>query len=101
MKKIFIPICITLATSLSFNVLATENEGVHLTPEKMSCQEYIDLNPQSWAPIAMWMTNQTTQFKGGDFVSLSQQSIAEVPLIVDYCQTHPNKLLKDYVASKK
>ncbi|EFE51742.1 acid-resistance protein [Providencia rettgeri DSM 1131] len=101
MKKIFIPICITVATSLSFNVLATENEGMHLTPEKMSCQEYIDLNPQSWAPIAMWMSNQTTQFKGGDFVSLSQQSIAEVPLIVNFCKLHPNKSLKDYVSSKK
>lgn len=100
MKKYLFPLCFALMGTISFATSAAEQVNTALTPENMSCQEYIDLNPQSWAPIAMWMTNQTTQFKGGDFVSLSQQSIAEVPLIVNFCQSHPNQSLKDYVAAK-
>ncbi|HHR6442871.1 TPA: HdeA/HdeB family chaperone [Providencia alcalifaciens] len=102
MKKIIIPLCFSLfSAGLAFNASAEKNENTVTTPENMTCQEYIDLNPQSLAPVALWAISQKTNFKGGDFVSLSEQSIAEVPLIITYCKSHPYHSLKDYITSDK
>lgn len=99
MKKIVISSLLAATAAFSFNAMAADSTAV--TPEKMSCQEFINLNPQSWAPVALWVTNQETQFKGGDYVALTEQSIAEVPQIVEFCKKKPEGTLQDYLASKK
>lgn len=52
------------SSALSFNALAADK--MTTTPENMTCKEYVDLNPKSWAPVALWVTSQGTEFKGGD-----------------------------------
>ena len=99
MKNIFISSVLAVTAAFSFSAMAADTNSV--TPEKMTCQEFINLNPQSWAPIALWVTNQETQFKGGDYVALTEQSIAEAPQIVAFCKKKPEGTLQDYLASKK
>ena len=99
MKNILVSSILAMTAAFSFNALAADSKMV--TPEKMTCQEYINLNPQSWAPVALWVTNQETQFKGGDYVALTEQSIAEAPQIVEFCKKHSEGTLQDYLASKK
>ncbi|EDU60693.1 ABC transporter substrate-binding protein [Providencia stuartii] len=99
MKKIVISSVLAAMAAFSFNAMAADSDIV--TPEKMTCQEYINLNPQSWAPVALWITNMDTQFKGGDYVALTEQSVAEAPQIVEFCKKHPEGTLQDYLASKK
>ncbi len=38
-----------------------------MTPKGMSCQEFVDLNPQTMAPVAFWVLNEDEDFKGGDY----------------------------------
>lgn len=99
MNKVLISACILTSSILSSNALAADK--VTSTPENMTCKEYVDLNPKSWAPVALWVTAQDTQFKGGDWVALSEQSVAEAPLILEFCKKKPEGTLKDYLASKK
>ncbi|MEX6384544.1 HdeA/HdeB family chaperone [Providencia hangzhouensis] len=58
--------------------------------------QFINLDPQSWAPVALWVTNQETQFKGGDYVALTEQSVAEVPQIVEFFKKKPEGTLQVY-----
>ncbi|HEF8771189.1 HdeA/HdeB family chaperone [Providencia manganoxydans] len=99
MKKIVISSILAAMAAFSVNAMAADSNVV--TPEKMTCQEYINLNPQSWAPVALWITNAETQFKGGDYVALTEQSVAEAPQIVEFCKKNPEGTLQDYLASKK
>lgn len=40
-----------LVTSVSVNA-ATDTTKTNVTPKGMSCQEFVDLNPQTIAPVA-------------------------------------------------
>ena len=99
MNKFLISACMIASSALSFNALAADK--MTSTPENMTCKEYVDLNPKSWAPVALWVTSQDTHFKSGDWVALSEQSVAEAPLILEFCKKKPEGTLKDYLASKK
>ncbi|EMT6575921.1 TPA: ABC transporter substrate-binding protein [Providencia rettgeri] len=99
MRKVIISSVLLAVSTISFNSMAADKNTV--TPENMTCQQFINLDPQSWAPIALWVTNQETQFKGGDYVALTEQSIAEAPQIVEFCKKKPEGTLQDYLASKK
>lgn len=99
MNKFLISAFMIASSALSFNALAADKMAS--TPENMTCKEYVDLNPKSWAPVALWVTSQGTEFKGGDWGTLSEQSVAEAPLIVEFCKKNPEGTLKDYLASKK
>lgn len=99
MNKLLASACVIVTSALSFNVFAADK--IASTPENMTCKEYVDLNPKSWAPVALWVTSQDTQFKSGDWVALSEQSVAEAPLILDFCKKKPEGTLQDYLASKK
>ncbi|WP_369308578.1 HdeA/HdeB family chaperone [Providencia rettgeri] len=99
MKKIIMSSVLFAISAISFNSMAEVKSTV--TPENMTCQQFINLDPQSWAPVALWVTNQDTQFKGGDYVALTEKSITEVPQIVEFCKKKPEGTLQDYLASKK
>ena len=41
-----------------------------LIPSNMTCQEFLDMNPKSYTPIAFWVLNKDTDFKGGNYNEL-------------------------------
>ncbi len=83
-------IATALLATAGVNAVAKE-----VTPKNMSCQEFIDLNPQTMAPVAFWMLNQDVDFKGGDYVDFNETETTAVPLTLEICQKHPQSTLKD------
>ena len=81
-----------LLTSVSVNA-ATDNAKTEVTPKGMSCQEFIDLNPQTMAPVAFWVLNEDEDFKGGDFVDYNETITTAGPLTVELCKKHPQSEL--------
>ncbi|WP_342005659.1 acid-activated periplasmic chaperone HdeB [Citrobacter sedlakii] len=81
-----------LLTSLSVNA-ATSNTKTDVTPRGMSCQEFVDLNPQTMAPVAFWALNEDEDFKGGDYVTFDETVTTAVPLAVEICKKHPQSEL--------
>ena len=68
-----------LVTSVSVNA-ATDTTKTNVTPKGMSCQEFVDLNPQTMAPVAFWVLNEDEDFKGGDYVDFQETETTAVPL---------------------
>ncbi|HCB1821152.1 acid-activated periplasmic chaperone HdeB [Citrobacter amalonaticus] len=90
-----------LLTSVSVNA-ATTDAKTDVTPKNMSCQEFIDLNPQTMAPVAFWVLNEDEDFKGGDYVTFDETVTTAVPLTVEICKKHPqSELTKIKVEIKK
>ncbi|MBW5408190.1 HdeA/HdeB family chaperone [Morganella morganii] len=98
MKKYFVTACLVAASAFSSVALA-EPTGIQV-PDKMTCKEFVNLNPQSWAPVALWVISKDTQYPGGDFVALSEKGIAEAPKIVEFCKKFPEGTLQDYLAAR-
>lgn len=84
MKKYFVTACLVAASAFSSVALA-EPADIQV-PDKMTCKEFVNLNPQSWAPVALWVISKDTQYPGGDFVALSEKGVAEAPKIVEFCK---------------
>lgn len=80
-----------LLTSVSVN--AADNAKTEVTPKNMTCQEFIDLNPQTMAPVAFWVLNEDEDFKGGDYVDYQETVTTAVPLTIDVCKKNPQSEL--------
>ncbi len=61
-----------LMTSPAFAVEET-------TPQNMTCQEFMDMNPKSMTPVAFWVVNRNTDFSGGDYVDWHEVETVSVP----------------------
>lgn len=88
----------SLATSgiMMAALLATASVGAvtkDVTPKGMSCQEFVDLNPQTMAPVAFWVLNDDEDFKGGDYVDFHETVTTAVPLTIEMCKKHPQSEL--------
>ncbi|EBV4079678.1 acid-activated periplasmic chaperone HdeB [Salmonella enterica] len=81
-----------LVTSVSVNA-ATDTTKTNVTPKGMSCQEFVDLNPQTMAPVAFWVLNEDEDFKGGDYVDFQETETTAVPLAVELCNKNPQSEL--------
>ncbi|EBO0863160.1 acid-activated periplasmic chaperone HdeB [Salmonella enterica] len=81
-----------LVTSVSVNA-ATDTTKTNVTPKGMSCQEFVDLNPQTMAPVAFWVLNEDEDFKGGDYVDFQETETTAVPLAVELCKKIPQSEL--------
>ncbi len=57
------------------------------------CQEFVDLNPQTMAPVAFWVLNEDEDFKGGDYVDFQETETTAVPLAVELCKKNPQSEL--------
>lgn len=77
-----------LAATASVNAVSKD-----VTPKNMKCQEFIDLNPQTMAPVAFWMLNENEDFKGGDYVDFQETETTAVPLTIELCKKHPESEL--------
>lgn len=67
-----------------------------VTPEDMTCQEFINLDPQAMLPVAWWMQHQETIYKGGDTVSLSETDTTSIPQIIELCKKNPQEKLYSF-----
>jgi len=93
MKKIFTlaPVLLTLVTLNIPIAQASEN-----MPEKMTCLEFINLNPKAMLPVAWWMLNEKTVYKGGDSVSLNESELTSIPQVLEYCKRNPKMKLYSF-----
>lgn len=61
-------VLITLSPLLSLLMLnVSVAHAADNSPDKMTCQEFINLNPKAMLPVAWWMLNEETVYKGGGF----------------------------------
>ncbi len=71
-----------LMTSPAFAVEET-------TPQNMTCQEFMDMNPKSMTPVAFWVVNRNTDFSGGDYVDWHEVETVSVPKMLQECHRTP------------
>ncbi len=71
-----------LMTSPAFAVEET-------TPQNMTCQEFMDMNPKSMTPVAFWVVNRNTDFSGGDYVDWHEVETVSVPKMLQECHKNP------------
>jgi hypothetical protein len=87
-------VAIVVAALLSSCVLSAT--AAQKTPNDMTCQEFVDLNPQTMSPVAFWVYNDDEQMKGGDYVSLQETDTIAVPLTLKLCKDKPQSKIKDF-----
>ena len=80
-----------LMTSPAFAVQET-------TPQNMTCQEFMDMNPKSMTPVAFWVVNRNTDFSGGDYVDWHEVETVSVPKMLQECHKNPAAKLGDLSA---
>ena len=80
-----------LMTSPAFAVEET-------TPQNMTCQEFMDMNPKSMTPVAFWVVNSNTDFSGGDYVDWHEVETVSVPKMLQECHKNPAAKLGDLSA---
>lgn len=65
--------------------------ATEITPQKMTCKEFINLNPKAMTPVAFWMINKDTDYKGGDYVDWHEVETISVPQMLAICKQHPQQ----------
>ena len=88
----------TLATSVFFNSAFAVQET---TPANMTCQEFINMNPKTMTPIAFWVINRNTDFKGGDYVDWHEVETVSVPKMIKQCHQTPKVKLGELTHTMK
>lgn len=66
------------------------------SPDKMTCQEFINLNPKAMLPVAWWVLNEETVYKGGDSVTLNETDFTRIPQFIEYCKHNPQSKLYSF-----
>ncbi|MGI3449164.1 HdeB family protein [Citrobacter freundii] len=90
-------ILITLPPLLSLFILNIPlAHSAENSPDKMTCQEFINLNPKAMLPVAWWMLHEETVYKGGDSVSLNETDLTSIPQVVEYCKHNPQLKLYSF-----
>ena len=93
MKRILITLPPLLSLFILNIPLAYSAEN---SPDKMTCQEFINLNPKAMLPVAWWMLNEETVYKGGDSVSLNETDLTSIPQVIEYCKRNPQSKLYSF-----
>ncbi|WP_435952114.1 acid-activated periplasmic chaperone HdeB [Dryocola sp. BD626] len=96
-KKAVALIIASVAVGASINTAFALQET---TPQNMTCQEFIDMNPRTMTPIAFWVVNKNTDFKGGDYVDWHEVETVSVPQMVKECHQNPKAKLGELALSK-
>lgn len=90
-------VLITLTPLLSLFMLNVPvTHAADNSPDKMTCQEFINLNPKTMLPVAWWMLNEETVYKGGDSVSLNETDLTSIPQVIEYCKRNPQSKLYSF-----
>ncbi|MRS14575.1 acid-resistance protein [Enterobacteriaceae bacterium RIT691] len=85
-----------LVSSCAVNAIAADKKSNDIT-----CQEFVDLNPQTMSPVAFWVYNDDQKLKGGDYVSLQETETVAVPLTLQLCKDKPQAKIKDFTDKVK
>lgn len=98
MKKVLSMIIATTLLATAASAMAVEaqssvQKAVETTPKNMTCEEFIDLNPKSYTPVAFWVLNDDTQYKHGDTVNFHEVDVAVTPKIIAECKQSPKTKL--------
>ncbi|HAT3455661.1 acid-activated periplasmic chaperone HdeB [Citrobacter freundii] len=93
MKRVLITLT-PLLSLFMLNVPVTHAADNSL--DKMTCQEFINLNPKAMLPVAWWMLNEETVYKGGDSVSLNETDLTSIPKVIEYCKRNPQSKLYSF-----
>jgi acid stress chaperone HdeB len=90
-------VLITLTPLLSLFMLNVPvTHAADNSPDKMTCQEFINLNPKAMLPVAWWMLNEEAVYKGGDSVSLNETDLTSIPQVIEYCKRNPQSKLYSF-----
>ncbi|WP_424953545.1 acid-activated periplasmic chaperone HdeB [Citrobacter freundii] len=90
-------VLITLTPLLSLFMLNVPvTHAADNSPDKMTCQEFINLNPKAMLLVAWWMLNEETVYKGGDSVSLNETDLTSIPQVIEYCKRNPQSKLYSF-----
>ena len=90
-------VLITLTPLLSLFMLNVPvTHAADNSPDKMTCQEFINLYPKAMLPVAWWMLNEETVYKGGDSVSLNETDLTSITQVIEYCKRSPQSKLYSY-----
>ncbi|GKX50884.1 HdeA/HdeB family chaperone [Budvicia aquatica] len=65
------------------------------TPDGMTCKQFINLDPQAATPVAFWVLNSYSEYKGGDYVALNEVDTMLTPQLIKLCKENPDKKLTD------
>lgn len=86
------------AVALAFGLLSMSGvqAATEVSPENMTCDEFINLNPKAMAPIAAWMLTKDTVYKGGDSVDLQETVTVGVPQVITFCKQNPKANVYDF-----
>lgn len=83
-----------LSGALLFSATAVQAE--ENSPENMTCAEFINLNPKAMSPIAFWMLQDKTVYRGGDSVDLSETTTVGVPQLIEFCKQQPQEKIYSF-----
>lgn len=93
MKRVFVTLT---ALSTLFMLNAPMAYSAESSPDSMTCQEFINLNPKAMLPVAWWMLHEETVYKGGDTVSLNETDLTSIPQVIEYCKRNPQSKLYSF-----
>lgn len=98
MKKVISTMVATTLLIAATSAMALETQpaakkAVETTPENMTCEEFIDLNPKSYTPVAFWVLNDDIQYKHGDTVDFNEVDVAVTPKLIEVCKHEPKTKL--------
>ncbi len=99
MKKYSARKIVALLGGLTFLALSSSPAALaadKVTPEDMTCLEFINLDPQAMMPVAWWMQHQETVYKGGDTVSLTELDTTSIPQLLELCKKNPQEKLYSF-----
>lgn len=69
-------------------------------PSDMTCQEYIDLQPEYRPSIAFWLANRDNNFTGPNYVSMQTAITVWEPELLKKCKKNKNQKLGDIIEHK-
>lgn len=86
---------VTLFAALACATVNLAHAATDTTPQQMTCKEFINLNPKAMTPVAFWLINKDTDYRGGDYVDWSEVETFSVPKVLESCKQHPQQKLRD------
>ncbi|MFF6013474.1 acid-activated periplasmic chaperone HdeB [Rahnella sp. R3(2024)] len=96
MKNLFKSLLSIAVLCASVNIASAKTLSENIS-ENMTCKEFVDTNPKAMTPVAFWMINKNTDFKGGDYVDWHEVDTISVPLLIKICKENPQSKLDKWI----
>ncbi|QPR29865.1 acid-activated periplasmic chaperone HdeB [Edwardsiella hoshinae] len=86
---------IAILGALAFGSVNLAYAATDTTPQQMTCKEFVNLNPKAMTPVAFWVINKDTDYRGGDYVDWREVETVSLPKVLKVCKQHPQQKLVD------